>query len=722
MQRRNVASLPNNRTLSIHLKGQKYPKSRIIDVAPDSTQIRSSDGTSPVLDGNDPLFASELTFTEGKTLADGTTESSENVLLAIEPSSLSDVGGYPDESHEIYELSFAGLPNEITSLFELSDDKLSVQVKPEAVFDYETLAKFSDSSLNPNVEFANGVVKVTLALGTAGGSATTPVKFSFNVADRLDVTLADGTTNAFADQLIETDVSLMEGVLASSKPLFTFNQSTFEGSDLLNYLAATYSGPDPSEEVLNPGLLAALRGAFEIVAIGDNITLQTKADVVTEDGTTVKALLDYETLKNLADDVNVTEVSVSDNNNFVITLPTSSVTDASTFKFSIEVKDAIAFDGDGYSLPYSHDSTSGANIVATGLVFHEGVTVSAGTIATFDTTSTSITFPSDTNEAITDLFEIDNSTVRVKGTSINYEAFSALVDSNDVLTVTLDAIEVDSEGNKTSTPIAFTVTLGDKLDFTTYSTDEHGKPMVHHGFTDQVIDTGASVDEGNIATSTPLFAFGQSTFDREVIDLSYITEYTPADGDNLTLQDQFYLALQNAFEVIQLTDDDGNPIGPGIGLQTKAGGSIAFETLKTLADDVNFSAISFDSDGKLVINLPISSGDEVHNFHFSINVVEQLEVTTYPIDKDGNTVVTPGVVAGGIDTGATLTEGEIADSSTTLFDFGETTFAGEIIDLSYIKADATGLYKALYEAFEVKTTIYANGDTFYGLQTKAGGS
>ena len=28
MQRRNVASLPNNRTLSIHLKGQKYPKSR----------------------------------------------------------------------------------------------------------------------------------------------------------------------------------------------------------------------------------------------------------------------------------------------------------------------------------------------------------------------------------------------------------------------------------------------------------------------------------------------------------------------------------------------------------------------------------------------------------------------------------------------------------------------------------------------------------------------
>ena len=194
----------------------------ILDEATDHSSITWNDGTPVVFvdNGTIPLFESELDFTEGNGLADGTTKSYQNILLAIDPASLSDLGGGTTET---YELSFpSDISPIITDLFELSANKLSITPKNDAVFDYETLSTLASNGTDANgiqtypdsnVQFNNGIVTVTLNLGTVGGSETSDVKFNFTVNDTAvlssSISATTGTLGSTYDN--STTVNITEG-------------------------------------------------------------------------------------------------------------------------------------------------------------------------------------------------------------------------------------------------------------------------------------------------------------------------------------------------------------------------------------------------------------------------------------------------------------------------------------------------------------------------------
>ena len=208
-----------------------------------------------------------------------------------------------------------------------------------------------------------------------------------------------------------------------------------------------------------------------------------------------------------------------------------------------------------------------------------------------------------------------------------------------------------------STTFDFSFVLNDRIDVTL----NDGTTV----FADQGIDTSFILAEGAISGNTTLFEFGQASFDGQAIDLSYITNYTPADDDNLTLQDQFYLALQNVFEVTTSTDASGNTL---YGLQTKDGSSIDFETFTALP------GVSLDSTNSTVtVTLPVNVASST-TFDFSFVLTDRIDVTL----NDGTTVFADQ----GIDTSFTLAEGAIS-GNTTLFEFGQASFDGQAIDLSW---------------------------------------
>ena len=275
------------------------------------------------------------------------------------------------------------------------------------------------------------------------------------------------------------------------------------------------------------------------------------------------------------------------------------------------------------------------------------------------------------------------------GGTIDFETFKDLTGvSFDATTNTATVTLPIADGSGTTFDFSFV--LSDRIDVTLAD-------GTTHIFADEGINTGVSLDEGTLASGEMLFEFGQTSFNGEIIDLSYID----ASSD-----DSFYSVLGTAFEVVL---DDSNTIG--IGLQTKAGGTIDFETFTNL-DEVQFDATT----NTATVTLPIADGSgTTFDFSFVLSDIApditgaqftDIDSSNVSIDGDNNTAT--------ITTEVSFVQGNTTLTSTTLFTVDSTTVSdpgGGAIELliDHLPAEIKDL-------FEVITKT--NGDL--SLQIKEG--